>query len=151
MAPCNSIPNRPEDFATLYPCLCFNSLFLLNARENLDPSKVYQLIYETIEKNRFKGMTTYFCQLLDVSRSGYYSYLKASSSREAREKLDLEAKNVILKAFNRRGYKKGLRSIKMILENDFNILFSRKKIQRIMRKYEIVCPHRRPNPYKKNR
>ncbi|WP_413362511.1 IS3 family transposase [Robertmurraya sp. 2P01SA] len=96
-------------------------------------------------------MTTYFCQLLDVSRSGYYSYLKASSSREAREKLDLEAKNVILKAFNRRGYKKGLRSIKMILENDFNILFSRKKIQRIMRKYEIVCPHRRPNPYKKNR
>lgn len=122
---------------------------LLNARENLEPSKVYQLIYETIEKNRFKGMTSYFCQLLDVSRSGYYSYLKASSSREARERLDQEAKKIILKAFNHRGYKKGSRSIKMILEKDYGIIYSRKKIQRIMRKYGIVCPHRRPNPYKK--
>ncbi|MBO1515707.1 IS3 family transposase, partial [Metabacillus bambusae] len=48
------------------------------------------------------------------------------------------------------GYKKGSRSIKMILENEYNIIFSRKKIQRIMKKYGIVCPHRRPNPYKKN-
>lgn len=122
---------------------------LLNERERLDPSKVYQLIYETVEQNQFKRMTKYFCDLLEVSRSGYYSYLNASTGREAREQLDLEAKEVILKAFNRRGYKKGSRSIKMILENDYNLIFSRKKIQRIMRKYGIVCPHRRPNPYKK--
>ncbi|WP_110926264.1 IS3 family transposase [Bacillus massiliglaciei] len=122
---------------------------LLKGRENLAPSKVYQLIYETIEQNRFKGMTSYFCQLLDVSRSGYYSYLKASSSREARELLDLEAKKMIVKAFNHRGYKKGSRSIKMILEKNDGIIFSRKKIQRIMRKYGIVCPHRKSNPYKK--
>ncbi|MEH7336815.1 IS3 family transposase [Neobacillus drentensis] len=122
---------------------------LLNERENLNPSKVFQLIYETVEQHQYKRMTKYFCDLLEVSRSGYYSYLKASPSREAREQLDLEAKEVILKAFNRRGYKKGSRSIKMILENDYNLIFSRKKIQRIMRKYGIVCPHRRPNPYKK--
>lgn len=67
-------------------------------------------------------MTSYFCDLLDVSRSGYYSYLKASVSREAREQLDLEAKEIILKAFKRRGYKKGSRSIKMILENEYIIL-----------------------------
>ncbi|WP_066371437.1 IS3 family transposase [Neobacillus fumarioli] len=122
---------------------------LLNASESLNPNKAYQLIQETIEQNGFKGMTSYFCDLLDVSRSGYYSYLKASSVREAREKLDLEAKEIILKAFDRRGYKKGSRSIKMILENEFDIIFSRKKIQRIMRKYGIVYPHRKPNPYKK--
>jgi putative transposase len=122
---------------------------LLNASRNLSPSRIYQLIYETIEQNEFKRMTKYFCDLLDVSRSGYYSYLKAATSREAREKLDLEAKELILKAFNRRKYKKGSRSIKMILENDLKVIFSRKKIQRIMRKYNIVCPHRRPNPYKK--
>lgn len=122
---------------------------LLNARENLNPNRAYQLIQETIEQNGFKGMTRYFCDLLEISRSGYYSYLKASSIRETREQLDLEAKEIILKAFDRRGYKKGSRSIKMILENDFNILFSRKKIQRIMRKYGIVCPHRKPNPYKR--
>lgn len=121
---------------------------LLNTRENLSPSKVYQLIQETIEQNGFKRMTRYFCDLLDVSRSGYYSYLKASTSREAREQLDLEVKEIILKAFNRRGYKKGSRSIKMILENEYDLIFSRKKIQRIMKKYGIVCPHRKPNPYK---
>ena len=122
---------------------------LLNASESLKPSRVYQLIYETIEQNQFKQMTTYFCDLLDVSRSGYYSYLKAFTSRVARERLDLEAKEIILKAFNRRGYKKGSRSIKMILENEYNLIFSRKKIQRIMKKYGIVCPHRKPNPYKR--
>ena len=122
---------------------------LLNARESLDPSSIYQLIYETVEQNQFKRMTAYFCDLLEVSRSGYYSYLKAGSSRKGREQRDLEAKEIILKAFNRRGYKKGSRSIKMILENDFNLIFSRKKIQRIMKKYGIVCPYRKPNPYKR--
>jgi putative transposase len=122
---------------------------LLNASENLNPDKAYQLIQETLEQNGFKGMTRYFCELLGVSRSGYYSYMKAASVREAREKLDLEAKELILKAFDRRGYKKGSRSIKMILENEFDVNFSRKKIRRIMRKYGIICPHRKPNPYKK--
>jgi transposase InsO family protein len=122
---------------------------LLNAREKLNPSSVYQLIQKTIEQNGFKRMTRYFCDLLEVSRSGYYSYLKASDSREAREKLDLELKEIILMAFNRRGYKKGSRSIKMILENEFKLIFSRKMIQRIMKKYNIICPHRKANPYKK--
>lgn len=47
---------------------------LLNASESLEPSRVYQLIYETIEQNQLKRMTRYFCELLDVSRSGYYSF-----------------------------------------------------------------------------
>jgi putative transposase len=122
---------------------------LLNASESLKTSRVYQLIHETVKQNRFKRKTKYFCDLLEVSRSGYYSYLKASTSREARERLDLELKELILMAFNRRGYKKGSRSIKMILENEYDLIFSRKMIQRIMKKYGIVCPHRRPNPYKK--
>lgn len=82
-------------------------------------------------------MTRYFCDLLVVSRSGYYSYLKASTVWEAREQLGLEAKGIILKAYNR-GYKKGSRSVKMILENDYNLIFSRKKIQRIMRKDSVL-------------
>jgi putative transposase len=122
---------------------------LLNASESLDPSRVYQLIFETIERNQFKRMTKYFCNLLGVSRSGYYSYLQTFDIREARERLDVEAKEIILKAFKRRGYKKGSRSIKMILENDYNVIFSRKKIQRVMKKYGIICPHRRSNPYKR--
>ncbi len=122
---------------------------LLNAGQNLQTNKIFQLIYETLEQYQFKQMTKYFCELLGVSRSGYYSYQKAAESRLEREQKDLEAKEIILKAFNRRGYKKGSRSIKMILENEYDLNFSRKKIQRIMNKYEIVCPHRKSNPYKK--
>ena len=37
----------------------------------------------------------------------------------------------------------------MVLENKFNIIMNRKKIQRIMRKYNITCPIRKANPYKR--
>jgi putative transposase len=122
---------------------------LLNTGQNLEQSKVFQLIYETIEHNQFKQITKYFCELLGVSRSGYYSYLKSADSRLESELEDLKVKEIILKAFNRRGYKKGSRSIKMILNNEYGYEISRKKIQRIMNKYGIICPHRKANPYKK--
>lgn len=44
---------------------------------------------------------------------------------------------LLLKAFHCRGFKKGSRSIKMVLENKFEIILSIKKIRRIMRKYNI--------------
>lgn len=122
---------------------------LLREDQTLETNRIFQLILETIEQNQFKNLAKYFCELTGVSRSGYYSFLKAHECRLEREKADLEARDHILMAFNRRGYKKGSRSIKMILENDYQIKYSRKKIQRIMRKYNIVCPHRKPNPYKK--
>ena len=37
----------------------------------------------------------------------------------------------------------------MILNNEFKIVYSLKRIRRIMNKYEIICPHRKSNPYKK--
>ena len=122
---------------------------LLSESQKLSTNKIFQLISDTLEQFPFERMVTYFCALLNVSRSGYYNYLKTSDVRAAREQKDLEARDLILKAFNRRGYKKGSRSIKMTLEHDFGIVMSRKKIQRIMRKYGIECPHRKPNPYKR--
>lgn len=121
---------------------------LLNKGKNMKASEKFEQIELIITRDDFQGMTKYFCELLDVSRSGYYSYIQSADIREAREKADVAVKDQILKAFNRRGYKKGSRSIKMILENEFNLNYSRKKIQRIMRKYNIVCPFRKRNPYK---
>lgn len=121
---------------------------LLNDSQKLSTNKVFQLILDTLEQFPFKRMVTYFCTLLNVSRSGYYNYLTKLEARAAREQKDLAARDFILKAFNRRGYKKGSRSIKMTLEHNFGIVMSRKKIQRIMRKYGIICPHRKANPYK---
>ncbi|MEC0194585.1 hypothetical protein [Paenibacillus apiarius] len=73
-------------------------------------------------------MTRDLCELLHVSRSGYYSYLKAADSRLERAHLDEEAGKLIKKAFNRRGYQKGSRSIKMILENELNVTYNLKRI-----------------------
>src|SRR5699024_7110839 len=86
---------------------------LISKDKTIKTSTKYQFIYETIAQNNFKQMTTYFCELLEGSRSGYYSYINASASRAEREKADVKVKDVILKAFNRRGYKKGSRSIKI--------------------------------------
>jgi len=121
---------------------------VLNKGKDLEVSCIFELLHHTIESNGFKCMVRYFCELLHVSRSGYYNYLHAVTTRMAREDSDLAAKGLIMKAFVRRGYKKGSRSIKMVLENEFSVIYSIKRIRRIMRKYGIVCPHRKANPYK---
>ena len=94
-------------------------------------------------------MVSYFCKLLDVSRSGYYNYLNTVDNQKLMEDRDLEARDNILMAYNYRGYNKGSRSIKMILQGEFSIIYNRKKIQRIMKKYDIKCPIRKANPYRR--
>lgn len=37
----------------------------------------------------------------------------------------------------------------MILSNVFNINYNLKRIRRIMKKYNIVCPYRKANPYRR--
>ena len=89
-------------------------------------------------------MTKQLCKISNVSTSGFYRSLNTQTY----ENKDLKSRDIILKAFNYRGYKKGFRSIKMTLENEFGVIMNRKKIQRIMRKYNIICPIRKSNPYK---
>lgn len=121
---------------------------LLSKEKNMKISDKFKLIETILNQNDFKRKTTYFCELLEVSRSGYYNYIQSADIRESKEKADVAVKKLVLKAFKRRGYKKGSRSIKMIFENEFKLNYSRKKIQRIMRKYNITCPFRKPNPYR---
>ncbi|MFR5266654.1 IS3 family transposase [Clostridium sp.] len=109
----------------------------------------FKLIAETISKNNYIRMIKYFCNLLNVSSSRYYNYLNSISIQQGKEHRDIETKNNILMAIDFRGYKKDSRNIKMILENEFNIIYNRKKIQRIMRKFKIICPIRKSNPYRK--
>lgn len=122
---------------------------VVQRNNKLKCSDIFKTIKEVIEKYNFKNVTGYLCRLSGVSRSGYYHYLTSEDIRIEREQRDLQHKDLILKVFNRRGYKKGSRSIKMILKNEFKIVYSLKRIRRIMNKYDIVCPHRKPNPYKK--
>ena len=111
-------------------------------------NKVFEMIETTITNHSLQGMVRFLCKESGISRSGYYNFLASKKIREQKELIDLIARDLILKAFNRRGFKKGARSIKMILEREYDTNFNLKKIGRIMRKYNIVCPHRKPNRYK---
>jgi transposase InsO family protein len=96
-------------------------------------------------------MLSYFCQLSGVSRSGYYNYfsLKSMNARDTRDIKDSESHKNILSAFNFKKRKKGARQIKMTLENEFDIKYNLKRIRRIMKKYDITCPYRKANPYRR--
>jgi len=96
-------------------------------------------------------MVSYLCEAAGISRFGYYNYF-SSKSRQARqehEASDESVRDVILEAFNFKKRKKGARQIKMTLQGQFGVLYNLKRIRRIMKKYGIVCPIRKANPYRR--
>lgn len=113
-------------------------------------SQVYEIIKELVKKYDEKAQVKYLCSLAEVSRSGYYNYFseKSIQNRNKKEIQDEKDRDVILDAFTRHGYKKGAKGIKMTLENEDKIVFNLKHIRRIMRKYDIICPIRKAEPYK---
>lgn len=117
-------------------------------KSNLVAAEAFSLIESIVSKSNFMNVISHLCSIASVSRSGYYNYLKSKDIRQQRENEDILVRDIILKAFNYKGYKKGSRSIKMTLKNEFKINYSRKRIQGIMRKYNILCPIRKANPYK---
>ena len=65
--------------------------------------------------------------------------------REARDQADFD---LILEAYKYRGYDKGSRGIHMRLLHT-GIRMNRKKIQRLMRKFNLFCPVRKANPHRR--
>lgn len=88
------------------------------------------------------------CRAFGVSRSGYYNWLHTKNSRNERDLRDFKDFLLIKEAYDYRGYKKGARSIYMNLLNKKGIRMNQKKIRRLMKKYNLVCPIRKHNPYK---
>ena len=96
-------------------------------------------------------MVSYLCIVAKVSRSGYYNYFSSKSQdyRSLRDKDDELIRDNILRAYNFKGRKKGARQIKMTLGGRFGIVYNLKRIRRVMKKYNIVCPIRKANPYRR--
>ncbi|MDH2923755.1 IS3 family transposase, partial [Bacillus cytotoxicus] len=69
--------------------------------------------------------------------------------RKNRIDQDEITKEWILKAFRFKNRKKGARQIKMTLAGQFQVVYNLKRIRRIMKKYGIICPIRKANPYKR--
>lgn len=85
------------------------------------------------------------CEMANVSKSGYYYWLKNRGNRMVKDKDDLE---IIKKIFEQKNQKAGWRTIQMILENDYGKTMNHKKIRRIKNEYGLNTKIRKRNPYK---
>lgn len=93
--------------------------------------------------------TRYLCKLCHVSPSGYYNWVKHTKVNQAqREEQDRQDFELILKAYEYRGYPKGYRLIQMLLLH-WGVLMNHKKVLRLMQKYHLKSPHRRPRVQKR--
>lgn len=88
------------------------------------------------------------CKTAGVSRSGYYRWLNTENVRNNKDVDDKKDFETILNAYKFRGFDKGSRGIYMRLLNQ-KIRMNRKKIQRLMSKYGLICPIRKANPYRR--
>lgn len=110
----------------------------------------YEVIHNTLEDSPGVFSISILCELAGVSRSGYYAWLKAAPTREARELQDKADFELILAIYKRRGYAKGARSIYMgLLHINPPVVMNIKKIRRLMKKYNLFCPIRKANPYRR--
>ena len=89
------------------------------------------------------------CEILDVSTSGFYEYVNAAKAREERLAQDAEDEKLVFAAYKSHNAKKGSRLVADNLKREFNVLMSRKKVQRHMRNLGIQGAFRRKNPYSK--
>ena len=90
------------------------------------------------------------CDIAQVSRSGYYRWVNAEEKRKKLEERDRKDFELILIAYQYRGYDKGARGIYMrLLHMNPPIIMNVKKIRRLMKKYNLFCPIRKANPYRR--
>ena len=115
-----------------------------------DSSCVFEIIYNTMQQSHNTMSVKTLCEMAGVSRSGYYAWIKAASARELREQQDRDDFDLILAAYKMHGYTKGAKGIYMaLLHMDPPVIMNLKKIRRLMDKFNLSCPYRGPNPYRR--
>ena len=78
------------------------------------------------------------CDRLNVSPSGYYSYLKATKRPADRQELD--DMDLIRWAYDFKGRAKGARQIKMTIRHEKGKIMNLKKIRRLMKRWGFSAP-----------
>lgn len=110
----------------------------------------FEVIHETITKSNNTLSVKMLCEIAGVSRSGYYNWVKAADRRDEKEARDRADFELIIKAYNHRGYAKGAKGIYMqLLRMEPPVVMNVKKIRRLMKKYGLVCSIRKANPYRR--
>lgn len=88
------------------------------------------------------------CKLAGVSKSGYYNWVSKKPFREDKDIKDALDFKMIKEAYDYKSWKKGARQIKYRIYKDYGIVMNLKKIRRLMKKYNLICPIRKINPIK---
>ena len=98
--------------------------------------------YAAIFANKEKYRISLMCQYFDVSRSGYYDWMKRKNNPDKDEILG----NLIRKcqAGTRQTY--GYRRVKLWLLRETGLVINSKAVLRLMRKYSLLAEIRRPRP-----
>ena len=110
----------------------------------------FRIIKEMQEKEENQLNISWLCKYAGVSRSGYYTWLSNEDNRTQREERDRADFEMILEAYRYRGYAKGARGIYMrLIHQNPPIVMNVKKIRRLMKKYDLKCPIRKANPYRR--
>lgn len=111
----------------------------------------FKIIQEMISRDNNMLNVSWLCEIAEVSRSGFYAWQSRMKDYEiinSKEEKDQEDFNLILQAYKYRNYPKGSRLIHMHLLHQ-GVCINRKKIQRLMKKYNLRCPVRKANPYRR--
>lgn len=112
----------------------------------------YELIFNRVNSRNNQLSVVFLCETAGVSRSGYYNWLghrnDPDSYMNRKEEQDRKDFELILIAYNHRGYSKGRRGIYMCLLH-MGIRMNMKKIGRLMKKFGLFCPIRKENPYRR--
>lgn len=110
----------------------------------------FEIIHEVVTKEDNLLNISMLCEIAGVSRSGYYRWVNAAKHREEQELKDRTDFELILKAYRHRGYNKGAKGIYMnLIHQEEPIIMNLKKIRRLMKKYNLICPIRKANPYRR--
>lgn len=110
----------------------------------------FEIIHDVVSKENNMLNISMLCDIAGVSRSGYYRWVNAAENREKQELKDRADFEIILKAYNHRGYSKGAKGIYMhLIHQEEPIVMNLKKIRRLMKKYNLICPIRKANPYRR--
>lgn len=112
------------------------------------PEVKFQIIHNAISHDNNLLNISYMCKIAGVSRSGFYAWEKAAPVRAMREAQDRADFDLIVAAYQHRGYAKGARGIHMRLLHQ-GMIMNLKKIRRLMKKYKLFCPIRKANPYRR--
>ena len=110
-----------------------------------EKSERFELIFQLREEDPSFSVSA-ACGALEVSRRGCCDWVAARPGRLEREKADLAAKEQVEAAFASHGSRMGSRQIVDCLARGQKVRMSRRKVQRIMRKFGIVWEGKRGRP-----